>query len=275
MPSNALQFRLGDVPKAVAESMTQTLNSYCVMLLGLRPVRGDETVTFCGSGTLVSVDAGHYVVTAAHVWETLREFPTVGLTLTEYESRFGIPCDAIDPVVIHGKRSAQWGPDMAFLRLPAPSLGRIKAHKTFFNLSSRRAVMLDTSPDLEVGVWAVVGVPAELSILGRQKVELHGGAFFSAIDATHRRGKFDYLDLAIDLSGRSASPSSCEGLSGGGLWHLPMARQVTDRGHKWQWRHVLEGVAFYQTDVQMALRHVRCHGRASLYGAGLKELGVA
>lgn len=267
--------RLGDIPRRVTNAITQTLKQYCVLLLGLDVKKGVETIFFCGSGTLVTAGKGHYILTAAHVWTGLRDFPMVGLTLTEYESRFAIRSDAVVATMLWKGKPSPWGPDLAFLELPAIALGRIKAHKTFFNLSKRQDMALEASPVVEVGLWAVVGAPAETSVLSPQRAELRGGAYFSGVDKVYQRTEYDYLDVAVDLSGASESPSSCEGLSGGGLWHIPLGRSIDHSGRRWRWTHFLEGVAFYQSTVRSHRRHIRCHGRRTIYGRGLEAICVA
>ena len=265
--------KLGDLPKHVTAEITQRLKHYCTMLIGLNDLASPEEFSYCGSGTMVAAGGHGYVLTAAHVWLKLLNFPSVGLALTEYESRFAIPTNLIHPTLLWRGKPSPWGPDLAFLRLPAGVRARIESHKTFLNLPKVRAAMLRTNPQVAEGVWALMGAPAEACVFGVESAEFHAGPYLSGIDRTHQRGGYDFLDFGVDLSRQSQAPSSLGGMSGGGLWHIKLARTIQGGARRWKYSTSLEGVAFYQSRVHKNRRVARCHGRRSLYGRGLEALG--
>ena len=62
-----------------------------------------------------------------------------------------------------------------------------------------------------------------------------------------------------------------EGVSGGSLWQINIARDADGNWHKYG-PFALEGCAFYQTGLKGERLYVRFHGRRSIYGHGLDKL---
>src|SRR5713101_7787908 len=96
---------------------------------------GGDRVSPPATGTLVSVKKAPYILTAAHVWETLKSASKVGITLIEgMTHRFLIDTKTIEATVIaRAEAWNQWGPDMALLRVPPEFVSEISAHRTFYD----------------------------------------------------------------------------------------------------------------------------------------------
>ena len=131
------EIRLGDIPRQVRDEITSHLKHYAVGLLGLDSDRGGVAPQYKGSGTLVTVAEAHYILTAAHVWNELRSFERIGLAISEYETRFSVERSSVAPTVLQASTPGQWGPDLAFLRIPPNMVGEIAARRAFCNLSKQ------------------------------------------------------------------------------------------------------------------------------------------
>jgi hypothetical protein len=70
----------------------------------------------------------------------------------------------------------------------------------------------------------------------------------------------------VSADGRAASPEYFNGMSGGGLWQVPLTKSESsgDIGYV---TPILSGVVFYQVATTSTECGLRCHGPASLYGA--------
>src|SRR5947208_1115876 len=130
-----------DIPQALLEEVGAGLQHYFVPILGLFLDDRPYPLRLIGSGTLVSIENMHCVLTAAHVWQTAEEFPAIGRSLTSYESWFQIHSDHIVARPL-GSDFGAFGPDLALLELPRISVGRIEAHKTFLDLVQQRQAFL-------------------------------------------------------------------------------------------------------------------------------------
>jgi len=265
------EVRLGEIPRQVYDEICSWLKHYAVGLLGLNSDRDDDVPKFIGSATLVTAAQAHYILTAAHVWNELCKFDRVGLAMSEYESRFSLERKSLAPTVLRGPTPGQWGPDLAFLRIPPSIVGTISAHKAFCNLSKQKEA--DPALDHNLGVWAFVGAPAVDSHLEPPTIALQCGVFFSGVDAIYDLDGYDYFDVGIDLESAPQFRKSFGGVSGGGLWHLILTR--TSGGSGLSFARSFEGVAFYQSPEKEGRRFIRCHGRKSIFNAGLAALGVA
>lgn len=76
-------------------------------------------------------------------------------------------------------------------------------------------------------------------------------------------GDHDYFTFPVGCSERSVAPRSFGGMSGGGLWQVPVVRDAQG-----QIEHdipLLSGVVFYQVPTTDAYCGVKSHGRKSVY----------
>ena len=221
---------------------------------------------FIGSGTWVRVAGSHYILTAAHVWTALkRDFQEVAMTLKKVEDhRFSIEIQAITDTTFGSDQPEEWGPDLAFLRVPDQFVLSIEAYDAIFhNLSIRKETALQSAPETDEGRWVILGVPQETAILTPTHASLEFTGYFMPVKTTHTRDGFDYVDLEVNMMSYPDAPQSFGGVSGGGLWQVLPSQSGSTGEFSWE----LEGVAFYQSAPKDGLRFVRCHGRRSIYGA--------
>lgn len=266
-----------DIPQALLEEVGAGLQHYFVPILGLFLDDRDYPLRLVGSGTLVKIDTMHCVLTAAHVWRAAEEFPAVGLTLTTYESWFHIAREHIVARTL-GSDFGAFGPDLALLELPAISVGRIKAHKVFLDLVQQRQAFLTDPWGLDLGIWVVTGMSGEESEIDTQPEErsvmanVQGRAFFSGVRDKFTRGEWDYVDSSADLA-LVGVPSTFGGISGGGLWQVPLALSKTNQ-LTWPGRKRFQGVAYWQTFPEDNRRLIRCHGPESIFQTAWKAWGL-
>jgi hypothetical protein len=221
-----------------------------------------STPHYAGTATCVRQGASEYILTAGHVWRELRG-ERFALSLEADRLLVPIEKSLVEPTVMAANKFGEWGPDLALIRLPsvvARDLGQVKA---FYNIDKRKALMGDR-PAYDHGVWAVVGAPEEQSLFGKDEAVLTICLFASVVASAQTRDGFDYVDLSYFHEDRPDLPRSYGGISGGGLWQLPIARSESG-DVVWNDHVNLEGVAFYQKAISPFEGVIRCHGRWSVY----------
>lgn len=270
-PSSSKRILLGDIPSKIYDDITQTLKTYAIGLFGVRSPGPDETIQYVGSGTFVKAGGNFYFLTATRVWRELERYPEIGVAITQSAHRLSIQTEYITATTVAPWRSPEWGPDIAFLRIPDSYIGTICAHATFCDLLRQKQVA--PTLDIPTGLWAFLGAPEWKSEISPKIAKLAGSAYFSGVDASHRKGQFDYLDIGVDVTTDEELRRSFGGVSGGGLWHIVLTTP-TD-ANRYTWGRSLEGVAFYESPISHGRRIIRCHARRSIFELGLGALGVA
>ena len=260
---------LKDIPQRVLDEVMMSLKNYLVAVYVMLQEKPQPRLRAIGSGTLVEIEGGHYVLTAAHVWYETREADQIGLVLTDHQTSFAIPRDSISVKQLWNGEMAEWGPDIALLKLPKPSISTIEAHKSFLNLRRQKDDLASFPPATENGLWAITGMVGESTEIRRYPEKgiieghLQGNAFFSSIHKVCERTDYDYFDLEADL-GLVDVPSTFGGVSGGGLWDV---RLVMSKSKEvvWDQKRHFRGLAFWQTESSDSRRMIRCHGPKSIY----------
>ena len=126
--------------------------------------------------------------------------------------------------------------------------------------------MLQSPPDLRSGFWFINGYVDEFTMEGRGE---HSGKikrFYNLSGAGGPEGPniigdFDFFDFPI--TDRSCVPESFGGMSGGGLWQVPL--KLDADGQIKNQPPLLSGVVFYQEPTTDTICGVKCHGRQSVY----------
>ncbi len=162
------------------------------------------------------------------------------------------------PTVITDSASGwnEWGPDIAFLRIPSEFVGGITAFQVFEDL--KKPPKLLGVESLEC--WVAMGTPEELGTFTPTHAEVQiNGDFVDPRSQSH--GEHDYYDFEVDTQ-REGMPKSFGGFSGGGLWRVlvyysPLTGKV-------DWAQRLKGVSFWQSPIVEGRRMIRCHGPASI-----------
>jgi hypothetical protein len=125
-------------PGDLRQRIVRSLGSSTVALFGIFDSKGVELLKFAGTGSLVLVDDSPGILTAAHVWEVLKSAVKMGITLTDkINHKCLIDVPAVVPTIIRGSDGwDEWGPDLAFLRIPVELVGGIKAFQVFEDLKA-------------------------------------------------------------------------------------------------------------------------------------------
>ncbi len=247
-------------PGDLRQRIVRNLGSSTVALFGVFDSNGVDLLKLAGTGSLVVVGYSPGILTAAHVWEdVLKSAVKMGITLTDnINHKFLIDVQTIVPTIIRASASVwgEWGPDMAFLRIPSEFVGGIEAFQVFEDLKA---------PGKPLNVeclecWVAMGTPKELGTFTQTHAEVQISGDF--VDPQcHSRGQHDYYDFQVDTT-RAGMPKSLGGFSGGGLWRVLVHRSRVTGNIDWAQR--LKGVIFWQFPIVNGQRVIRGHGPQSV-----------
>jgi len=209
----------------------------------------------------VAIDGYHYILTAAHVWENvLKPANKLGISLRETVDH---RCLMDIGAITHFGPSRpstwnEWGPDMIFLRIPDVHVGEIEAFRVFYRLATERRNRLDNG---HIETHLLMGTPHALGTFSQNHASVQIVGFMAHPPTSHIRDGFDYLDVEVRMPPPNAA-GTFGGVSGGGLWKVcvhsdPSTGAIDSLA-------VLQGVAFYELDVNRGLGTIRCHGLASI-----------
>lgn len=271
------KYQIEDLPKAVMEAVAREIADYSIGFLRVKsPPRESDDVTLLGSGTLVSVGTTHAILTAHHVLSVLPRSGRLGLILSRTASQETIDTQGLAFVPIaRGTVNAE-GPDLGAVILAPPIASAIGTKKSFYNLECHRDHLLHSPPDVSEGFWVVYGFVGERTVEERDKdgYDLVKGFYnLSGVgqpEQTIVNGDHDYFDFLVSYEGTSIAPRSFGGMSGGGLWQVPLIRD--DQGQIKSETPLLSGVVFYQKPTTETNCGVKCHGRASVYRVAFEAI---
>jgi hypothetical protein len=246
-----------------AHAAASFVGIYCLALLKPDPVSAGG-VRMVGSGTLVRYRGRRFILTATHVWQSLRKHGVIHFTmvrgmnhsseikreaLTAY-SLDDIPYESLTPT----------SPDLTLLELNPIDANRIETRLGFFSLNKAFKARED---ELHQDIL-VAGAPG---ILGKSEwdhlaFELRG-VFAKGEIRDESEGDLGFI--TITPSQDADSPiKKWGGMSGGGLWLLSYFPKP-DGGVDYD--AFLLGVAFFQ-----AGEEIRCHSRKSIAKLAQKVL---
>jgi hypothetical protein len=270
------QFPVTELPEAAGEAIWRKLADYSVGFVRVGEDSGRQDAVLLGSGTLVAAGETRAVLTAHHVVTELPHGGRLGLILSQTPQHETVDTLGLDYRKIARGIVESEGPDLAAVVLSPLIANSIAAKKTFYNLDLRRDQLLQTPPDLSVGLWVVHGFVHE-----KTRVEQGAGGhptikgFYSLSGATEPQppisvGDHDYFVCLVGHGGWSIAPTSFEGMSGGGLWQIPIHRD--EHGSVMHRTPLLSGVIFYQKFTEGISSAVKCHGRQSVYRVAYESL---
>jgi len=257
-----------DLPCALKEAVVQDLTQYTVAFLRLKSASDGDLADLLGSGVLVSVGTKRAILTAHHVVEELPKAGRFGLFLDRTREPHTIDIQGVAVVKIGRGTDDAVGPDLAAVLLAPQVAGAIGVKKTFYNLHSRRHQLLNNPPDLRDGVWCAQGFLDERTVVAPDSGGLGATKYFynfsgfGGPETSPQIGGHDYFDFPVSHEGRASSPASWGGMSGAGLWQVPLKRQLDVLVHL---APLLSGILFYQWPTTETECGVRGHGRRSLY----------
>jgi hypothetical protein len=268
------------IPESFFEAVARDLAECSVGFLRIEDTPRGQDAILLGSGTLVTVGKTHAVLTAHHVVKVLPKAGRVGLILSSELQQHTVNTQALAYVEIARGTVDSDGPDLGAVILAPSIAAAIAAKKTFYNLELRRERMLQTPPDRQDGVWFVHG------FVGERTVEEPSSDGFSLVKSFYSLsgaggpdeppvsvGDHDYLSFPVSYGCRSVAPTSFGGMSGGGLWQVPLMRDA--QGNPRPKTFLLSGVVFYQEPTTENRCGVKCHGRSSIYKVAYEAIGNA
>jgi len=268
MPS-VEELSFGELPETVIEAAARDLAEYSIGFLRVESTPRGQDAVLLGSGTLVSIGPTRAVLTAHHVVSILPTVGRLGLILTPTVQQHTVDTEGLTYLKIARGTIDAHGPDLGAVVLAPSIASAIAAKKTFYNLELRRDQLLHSPPDLHDGFWFVNGFIAEMTVeeRGREGYDLIKGFYnlsgAGKPDGAVAVGNHDYLAFPVSYGGRSVTPKSFGGMSGGGLWQVPLTRDP--HGHIKHKTPLLSGVVFYQEVITESSCNIKCHGRQSVY----------
>ena len=256
--------------------------NYTVGFIRIQNGEHGKNLTLLGSGTLVTINGNHAILTAHHVIEVLPASGELGLVYSERAMHGTISTDGLRYIKIARGTVASEGPDLGAVLLAPSTVSWLGAYKSFHNLDLERTMLLTNPPAIEDGLWIVQGFIAE-----RTKEELDFDRlikmvrFFqlssSGLVKPYSFAGYDYFNFPIkySYSRRALIPESYGGTSGGGLWQVRLERKKTTGELIPATVPILSGLAFYQDGTESELSALRCHGRRSIYGVAYEAIAAA
>jgi hypothetical protein len=280
--SQAIRVRLGDLSGSVIEAIERETKHYTV------PLVINETPL--GSGTLVVIDGYFGILTAEHVvrhphkselhlTNVSHKGPRLVIPPMDFPARIEFESFSLRVVTTNRKRD-DYGPDLAFIIMPpSGALSELRARRSFYPLA--KAPNQKTEEALQdTGFVAFCGFlgskwTEEPPELGFSKVNQLGGyAFLTGPEKYQERNGWDYYELGIRREQMGDFGDSFGGVSGGGVWRVPVSLKKGDAiGKEYFERMTFAGVAFYEENhLPNGRFFVRTHGPRSIYQTFLPEI---
>jgi hypothetical protein len=258
----------GDLPAQLIEAIGTNIRPFTITFVQFDESRPEVTPSPLGSGVLVSAGRSKAILTANHVLKKLPRDRRLCVFLGKTNTPHTLDIRGLDfREIAQGKTEAD-GPDLAAIVMAHSITGAIESKKAFYNLDLRRDDVLHRPFDLNQGVWIAQGYLEERNVVtldadGRGRTM--GFYEFSGVggpQSIHERDGFDYSDFPVSADSRASSPKSWGGMSGGGLWQVPLVRKDGDLEHR---SPILSGVLFYQYETSDTQCGVKAHFRRSVY----------
>lgn len=254
------------------DALKESIANCSVALVGIRVEGNRHKASFAASGTFVEIASKKGILTARHVIKRiLAESQQFGLSIQQRRHHFAIRREEVCVIEVPKPDKHANGPDLAFvLLLPQDKLETIQTHKYFLNLDKRREQVLSEPLPTSSGFWILSGHPAAYSTsegLPTQHIDVKdfpNKLGIGGIEREYTEKGFDYIEAGVDHGSGGGVPEDLGGLSGGGLWQVPVS-QLKDGQSKAD-EPTLLGVPFRQTGVNQRKSKVICHGRHSIYG---------
>jgi hypothetical protein len=239
-----------------------------------------------GSGTLSIAARALGISTAFHVAQHVMSHPQFVLCVSDSPHRLEIDSVLLEHIPVGSPPDGdgvETGPDLSFLVIKDPTLvAQLQKLRSFFQLDSARVPSFH--PALGRHFWAVAGTYRDS--FSRVSDDYQGGPLSRMTNFVGTGlfpfdllsvGEFDYLKLTLPAGG-FGFPESYKGLSGGGVWLIPMeadAIQSDGSGGKGLpvgdpstiglRAPVLVGVQFCQSKRESRERVLTAHGPNSLH----------
>lgn len=257
-----------DLPRDLIDAIVQDLALYTIAFLRIENAASGKQVDLLGSGVLVSIGNTKAILTAHHVVQVLPRTGRLGLLLEKTREPHTIDSGGVAFLEIARGRRDSDGPDIAAVVLAPQIASAIAAKKSFYDIKSRRELLLYSPPELCDGVWFAQGFLEERTVvtpdpdgLGITK-SFYNFSGVGGPENSFQINEHDYFEFPVSHESRPTAPMSWGGMSGGGLWQIQLKRQGSGLVHL---SPLLSGVIFYQQPTTEMECGVKCHGRRSLY----------
>ncbi|HEG43953.1 MAG TPA: hypothetical protein ENH94_07895 [Phycisphaerales bacterium] len=271
--ANEFRFRNSDIPREKLKKPAEFIANYSTVLIY-------EDQPF-GSGTFVKCGSRFGILTAYHVpYNTTKPFnfkphssDRLGISISNCTHALWIEMQYLNPYSIGVPVDGNYGgPDMVFLEiLDQSKIFRIKENQSFWDIPFENGVsMIKKCSTNSDSLWAIAGLPQELQEEKQPEgsfdrvIGLPLQVYFSGIEQQRDACGFDYIELMANYDSKEPMPDSFEGISGGGLWEVPMSIKGKDLKALKIDEPVLSGLQFRQTALKGNSRLLRCHGCKSL-----------
>jgi hypothetical protein len=265
------RFQLKDLSKQVQDNVGTEIGKYTVpLVLDWR---------FIGSGTLIRFGECHGVLTASHVvsnkdWQInagAYSKQTLRTAVAEYAHDLSIEARRLE-IERTIRKSDEYGPDLAFIRIPdSEFLHAILPRKSFFDICSSAEKKFAEAGKSD-GIMVFSGFPEADRFDGQPELGfdivhgLIGYGFITGREHEEEREGYDYIEVGASYAGDNKPPVSFGGVSGGGLWQVPVFRKKDHGlGQEYYEGIFLAGVVIYETPIVNDYRRIRGHGPKSLY----------
>jgi hypothetical protein len=213
------------------------------------------------SGSLVTFDQRHFILTANHVWAALRKSPIIHYSaIADIGHDVNMPREALTTYVLDdnldkelgvGKKSKEFDADLALLELHPVDSRKMEIRSSFFPLEREvHGVVND---------WVTVGAPGVLAQKDSTEIntlsfELRA-IFLEMLTQEPERNGLDFL-RGLPYEDPIKPVQDYRGMSGGGLWSLSYYHdELADATYE----VFLIGVIFWQEG-----KEIRCLGRKAI-----------
>jgi len=253
-----------DLPQELTKEVNTHIRLFAVTML---IADNDESGEIPCSGTLVSIKGEKGVLTARHVWEEISKHKYLLIMLGRVPHVIEVTfINAIAPPIQSRSENISTDiPDLAFVKLPGPSINHIEAiSKAFFSIDKRLDEQSMEFVRNPVGYFALFGAPAEL--VDHQNKSIRSFAYSTYLSEYFEYEGWDYQIMGLDLDKNPEIPKDFVGMSGGGVWKIKffVSEDKTRFAVENFTRDIaLVGVNFNQTDLPG--RQLIGHGPDSIY----------
>ncbi|OGC91579.1 MAG: hypothetical protein A2W25_10710 [candidate division Zixibacteria bacterium RBG_16_53_22] len=275
-PPGLVQVTYDQVPDEIKLNVVWEVGYYSVQLLAVRnEATKNEEISLFGSGTFVELQGKPFILTAAHVidCEEFTRSDAIGLNCHRDTNAFRVSTKSLVTVFDADRENETHGPDIGLISLVGLRMEQIewiKARKNFWNID-KYSQIIPIEKYGNSGLWGVTGGPVERS-LARPKVRLykevlsqHMGPWLTGEIEEFPSEAYDYIDIIYRGKPDSDWPKFFGGLSGGGLWQVPLSKDPNTGIIKMLHAPLLSGVPFYQDFREPDVTRIKCHGRNSIY----------
>jgi hypothetical protein len=260
------QYPSAQFPKRLFDEATQGIANYMVSFA----VSGRQS----GSATLATFEGAAGFLTAAHVADNLidADGETVEIIYTNVFHRLSVRKQFLTTTRLRPTPETIPSPDLAFIRInDLPSIGTLKAKKSFIPVTADMAPIFDAVPDKPTAVCCLAGMPAEMT--KQEGIPRTRGHRFQATLFFGRTQVMEelcadsvYYNRCEMFAGSNGFPADYRGVSGGSVWHIPFFLDP-DKGDGsiGYCNPELIGVAFYQFEPAGNSGVILTHSHKSIY----------